>query len=155
MMDLKSMEDRMYGRKRPLSIQMEGWQAASENGWGSNAKEIPLGWMEEQETQWVKITLEIPAALNDLLDKLARQEGISKARLVSFTCIQGLHRIKNQGIRYQEYKQPPNSPRVRYCLHLPVLPDQTQAEWSASGWGIPNPGIEDGIETGIGKQGDT
>jgi len=115
--------------------------------WGDASRQDHVPKVEKQ----VKVSMEIPCELNDLLVRLAKHEGVAKTRLLSLFAIMGLRKLAQGEFQIAEYKSAPNSPRVKHGLQVPEMPrfEQLVARtvgWKQSGEESTNAGINAGIE---------
>jgi len=122
--------------------------------WGNTSSGLREDWGDSslpKVKKQVKVSMEIPCELNDLLVRLAKHEGVAKTRLLSLFAIMGLRKLAQGEFQITEYKAAPNSPRVKHGLRLPDMPrfEQLVARtvgWKQSGEENTNAGINAGIE---------
>lgn len=70
-----------------------------------------------------KATYDLPEELTEMIDSLANVESTSKSQMAGFILCLGLHRLAEQPLDFQEYKELSPTPRHDYKLHIPVLPE--------------------------------
>jgi len=74
------------------------------------------------DAQRHKATYDLPQELTDLIDALANVERTSKSHMAGFILCLGLHRLLEQPLDFQEFKELSPTPRYDYKLHIPELP---------------------------------
>lgn len=76
----------------------------------------------EKDKERVRIAIDAPLSLDDLIVHLQTKEGVSKSRMACYLMILGLQKLLEDNIDFTDHKGPPNTPRVAYTLNLPEVP---------------------------------
>lgn len=119
----------------------KSYQSSEQAQWRKASSGLKEKWEDTSDKEYVskdekqvKVSMEIPCELNDLLMRLAKHEGVAKNRLLSLIAIMGLRKLAQGECQIAEYKSAPNSPRVKHGLQVPEMPRFDQLVVRADGW---------------------